>query len=462
MWRHHRLFAVTTLLTIVGMIVAACGGGSAPAASAPAAAAAASSADTVVEIRYALWDSAQQPAYQACADLFQQEHPNIKIKIEQLGWDDYWNSIQTGFVAGTAPDVFTNHLAKYPEFAEKGQIVDIQPLVERDKVDTSIYIGALADLWAREGKRYGLPKDWDTIAVFYNKQMVADAGIDPKVMEEWTWNPQDGGTFEEAIARLTIDQNGNNGLSPDFDKTKVKQYGFLPQGSGGGYGQTQWSSFAASNGFKFQDSVWGSKFYYDDPRLAETIQWYVDLGLKKGYAPAPTDINSMGAGALFQSGRGAMTTDGSWQIKNYIENSGFEVGFGLLPIGPEGRKSMFNGLADSIFVGTKHLEESWEWVKFLASPTCENIVGEYAVVFPAIQAGVEKALEAHKAKGADVSAFTQEALDPNGTFLFPVADHASEVSTIMNQVMDRIYLGVETDIAGALQKANEEVNALFR
>jgi multiple sugar transport system substrate-binding protein len=83
---------------------------------------------------------------------------------------------------------------------------------------------------------------------------------------------------------------------------------------------------------------------------------------------------------------------------------------------------MFNGLADSIYVGTKHQEEAWEWVKFLASPACENIVGEHAVVFPAIQSGVEKALEAHKKKGLDVSAFTKEALDPNGTFLFPVAD----------------------------------------
>lgn len=460
MRKNYGLLGAARLLTIVSLLLAACAGGGAPAGSAPAGEAPA--AGETVEIRYQLWDSAQQPAYQACADAFQQEHATIKVKVEQLGWDDYWSGIQTGFVAGTAPDVFTNHLAKYPEFAEKGQIVDIQPLVDRDKVDTTIYLSGLADLWTREGKRYGLPKDWDTIAVFYNKQMLADAGIDPKVMADWTWNAQDGGSFEETIAKLTLDENGNNGLSPDFDKTKVKQYGFVPQGAGGGYGQTQWSSFAASNGFKFQDNVWGTKFYYDDPKLAETIGWYAGLGLGKGYAPLPTDINSMGAGTLFQSGKAAMTTDGSWQIKGYIENSSFEVGFGLLPVGPAGRKSMFNGLADSIFVGTKHLEESWEWVKFLASPTCQDIVGDHGVVFPAVQSGVEKALAAHSAKGADVSAFTTEALDPNGTFLFPVADHAAEASTIMGQVMDRIFLGEETDVAGALKTANDEVNALFQ
>jgi multiple sugar transport system substrate-binding protein len=466
-----KYFVLTLLLVIFGLVLAACTGAATPAqpAEKPAESQAATGggeaaapSGEAIEIRYALWDSAQQPAYEACAAEFQKQHPNIKVKVEQSGWGDYWSSIQTGMVAGNAPDVFTNHLNKYPEFAAKGQIVDLQPLVERDKVPTDIYIGQLAELWTREGKRYGLPKDWDTIAIFYNKKMLADAGIDPKVMEDWTWNPKDGGTFEEVMAKLTLDENGNNGLSPDFDKTKVKQYGFIHQGQGAGNGQTQWSFLAVPNGFKYQDEMWGTKFYYDDPKFAETIQWYADLMLKKGYGPSLPDVSSMGADALFQAGKGAMTSSGSWMIKNTIQAANFEVGFGLLPIGPEGRKSMFNGLADSIYVGTKHPDEAWEWVKFLGSPACQDIVGEYAVVFPAIQSGVDKALAAHKKNGLDVTAFTTEATDPKGTFLFPVADHASEISTIMQQTEEKIYLGETTDVAGALKEANDEVNALFQ
>ncbi|MCB9078626.1 MAG: sugar ABC transporter substrate-binding protein [Anaerolineaceae bacterium] len=456
--------------------MAACGGAAAPSTDSGSASddKAAASGDSgnasgdaaapsgeAVEITYALWDSAQQPAYEACAAEFQKAHPNITIKIEQSGWDDYWSTIQTGMVAGNAPDVFTDHLAKYPEFANKNQIVDIQPLVERDDVPTDIYIGDLADLWTRDGKRYGLPKDWDTIAIFYNKKMLEDASIDPAIMKDWTWNPQDGGTFEETIAKLTLDANGNNGLSPDFDKDNVAQYGFIHQGQGNGYGQTQWSWMAVPNGFKFQDELWGTQFHYDDPKLAETLEWYHGL-MEKGYAPQYPDVKSLGGSALFQAGKGAMTSDGSWNIKNYVDNSNFEIGFGLLPIGPEGRKSMFNGLADSIYIGTPHQEEAWEWVKFLASPTCEDIVGGYAVVFPAVQSGVDKALAAHEANGLDVSAFTEEALDPEGTFLFPVADHASEISTIMTQTEEEIYLGQTDDVAGALKTANDEVNALFQ
>jgi multiple sugar transport system substrate-binding protein len=69
------------------------------------------------EISYWLWDSNQLPAYQQCADDFHTANPDITVKITQRGWDDYWSTLTNGFVAGTAPDVFTDHLAKYPEFA---------------------------------------------------------------------------------------------------------------------------------------------------------------------------------------------------------------------------------------------------------------------------------------------------------------------------------------------------------
>ncbi|GAB4116023.1 MAG: sugar ABC transporter substrate-binding protein [Roseiflexaceae bacterium] len=463
----HRNSLVMAALVAFSLFLAACGGAAAPApTAAPAAPAAdaptaAPAAATGVTIRYGLWDSNQQPAYEACAAEFTKQNPNITVKIEQLGWDDYWTGVQTGMVSGTAPDVFTNHLAKYPEFANKQQIMDIEPMVQRDKVDTSAYIGQLAELWTRDGKRYGLPKDWDTISVIYNGDMLATAGVDPASLNDLTWNAQDGGSFGELIAKLTIDANGKNGLDPAFDKTKVVQYGFIPQGSGGGYGQTQWSMFAVSNGFKFIDNIWGTKYYYDDPKLAETLQWYADLSLVKGFAPPLADITSLGATTLFTSGKGALTTDGSWMIGQYVKDSKFKVGFSMLPAGPEGRKSMFNGLADSIWVGTKYPEESWQWVKFAASKQCADIVGSFGVVFPAQQSGVDAALAKYQANGIDVSSFTKQALDPQGTFLFPITDYASEISAIMNPTMDSIMLG-EKPAADALKDANEQVNGLFK
>jgi multiple sugar transport system substrate-binding protein len=420
-------------------------------------------AQDAVTIRYGMWDPNQVAPYQKCADGFTKANPNITIKIEQQGWLDYWTGVQTAFVAGDAPDVITDHLAKYPEFARLQQIVDIQPLVDRDKVPTDIYYPGLADLWTREGKRYGLPKDWDTIGIIYNVEAVKKAGVDPEVMKTWTWNAKDGGSFGEVVAKLTLDSNGNNGLSDKFDKTKVVQYGFNiadDTGWGGGTGQPEWSAFAVSNGFKYNNGVWGDKYYYDDPKLAETLQWFADLSLKKGYAPPYADAKSLNKPALFQSKKVAMTIDGSWQIGTYA-SSEFPVAFGRLPAGPNGRKSMFNGLADSIFVGTKHMEEAWKWVKYLASADCQNIIGEGGVVFPAIASGVAKSLEVRKAKGIDVTAFTDQAAEKDGTFLFPITDHASEINTIMTEADDNIALG-KMDAATALKAANDEVNKLFQ
>ena len=59
---------------------------------------------------------------------FHAANPNINVKITQYGWDDYWTKLTNGFVAGDAPDVFTDHLSKYPEFVSQEQLV---PLDER-------------------------------------------------------------------------------------------------------------------------------------------------------------------------------------------------------------------------------------------------------------------------------------------------------------------------------------------
>lgn len=411
-----------------------------------------------VTLRYMLWDTNQLPHYETCAENFTAANPNITVEIEQLGWGDYWTAITTGFISDDAPDVFTNHLAKYPEFVELGQLVDIQPLIEADGVAVDIYYEGLADLWTRDGARFGLPKDWDTVAVIYNVAALEEAGIDPAIMDSWTWNPDDGGDFEDVIAQLSMDANGNNGLSDEFDPSNVEQFGFTSNGMGGAYGQTEWSMFAVSTGFEFNNGVWGDEYYYDDDRLASSIQWFVDLWLEDGYAPTLDEQTGLGRVALFQAGQAALVIDGSWMIGTYL-GSDFEVGFGRLPIGPEGNTSMFNGLADSIWVGSEHQAEAWEWVKYLASLECQQVIGESGVVFPAIPEATDLSLQARADNDVDVSAFTEQAAE--GTFLFPITDWGGEIATIMTETMDSIALGT-VDAATALADANAEVNDLFR
>ena len=101
-----------------------------------------------VTVRYALWDANQRPLYQQCADDFQKQNPGIRIRIQQQGWDDYWTTLSTGLVAETAPDVFTNHLSKYPDLVANGQLVDLTPYIRRDQIDLARYEPGLAAPWA--------------------------------------------------------------------------------------------------------------------------------------------------------------------------------------------------------------------------------------------------------------------------------------------------------------------------
>ena len=412
-------------------------------------------------VNYWLWDSNQQPAYQQCADAFHTANPNINVKITQYSWDDYWTNITTSFVAGTAPDVFTNHLSKYPEFVTQGQLVPLDATLAKDGVNTSNFQPGLADLWVGpDGKRYGLPKDFDTISIFYNKALTQAAGVADADLANLTWNPTDGGTYEKMIAHLTIDANGKRGDEAGFDKTKVKVYGLgLDGGSGGGNGQTQWSMYTGTTGWTFTDkNPWGTKYNYDKPEFQNTIAWMRSL-IEKGYMPSLESVTGQSSADIYGAGKTAMITNGSWMISQMFSYKGVQTGLAPTPTGPSGKRaSMYNGLADSVWAGSKNKPAAVKWVEYLGSAACQDVIGKSGVVFPAIPSGTTAAQAAFKAKGIDVTPFLTQVNDKT-TFLFPITDHASEILTIMNAAVDAVFTGKAK--ADTLTAANTQVNALF-
>jgi multiple sugar transport system substrate-binding protein len=418
----------------------------------------AASSASAGQVRYMLWDSSQLPAYRQCAADFTKKNPGTTIKITQSGWDDYWTAISTGFIAEYAPDVFTNHLSKYPAFAGNDLLVDLTPYIRRDKLDLTIYPQGLVQVWGRDGKQYGLPKDWDTIGLMVNMTHARKAGVTPAELQDMTWNPKDGGSFEQVLKRLTLDVKGRNASSADFDKKNVAVYGYQTPGGMSMAGQTQWSHFAFTNGFTFQDKPWSVPYRFDDPRLAETIDWLATLP-GKGISGSYEYMRSLGANAMFVAGKVAMVPDGSWTIGYYAGASKFETAWVPLPRGPSGRRaSLLNGLGDSMWVGSKVKEEAWQWMKYLASAECQSVVAATAVVFPAIRGMAEKALQVHRGKGIDASAFLTMANEQ--TFLMPIADHGAQIDELVKGAVESVLLGKQA--AGpALKDANQKINQLF-
>jgi multiple sugar transport system substrate-binding protein len=414
-----------------------------------------------VTLRYGLWDTNQAPVYQKCADAFQKANPNITIKIETQNWNEYWGGLARSFIGETAPDVFTNHLGKYPQFAQSEVIVPLNRYVERDNVDVDQYLPGLAKLWTTpSGRRYGLPKDWDTVAIISNGGMLEKAGVTKEQVDKATWNPRDGGTFEKLAARLSVDANGVRGDEPGFDPGNVAVWGLGFDPGGLTYGQTTWAGFARSLGFELLDrNPWGSEYSYDDPRFIQTMEWWRRM-IEKGYMPPLTQARTLGQTAMFLGGKVALAIDGDWTIGTYTSSEDIEVAFSPQPAGPQGSWSMYNGLADAIWVGSPHKEQAWQWVKFLAGRECQNIVGTAAVVFPAIQSGVERNTVTQKEKGIDVSAFTSY-LETENTLLYPITDKAPQINLLMQPILEKVLLG-SAEAKTAIPEVNDQVNNLLK
>ncbi len=413
-----------------------------------------------VTLTYSLWDANQLPAYQQCVDAFTKKS-GIKVDITQQGWDDYWKTITTGIVSGTAPDVITDHVAYYPELADNNQLLDIQPYIDEDDVDLTQYTGDLANLWVKDGKRYGLPQDWDTIALVYNTEDAKNAGIDAASLDKLTWNPSDGGSFGETIARLSVDKNGVRGDETGFDKNNVETYGWGLEAGGGVVGQTQWSWSALSTGFRYlNENPFGTEFQLDDPRLAETLDWWQSQ-IEAGYVVPLEEAGQLGLEPQLLQNKAAMISDGSWRINTWANATEQDFAFAKLPEGPEGRKTIINGLAPSITAGTKHPDQAWELVKFIGSADCQNIVAKTGVVFPAIPDAAQASADVRTDQGIDVTPFLDQALDVKGIDYYPITLHANEINSEAQAVIDEIQQS-KVEPKDALLALNERINALFK
>ncbi|WP_122939625.1 sugar ABC transporter substrate-binding protein [Brachybacterium sp. EE-P12] len=413
------------------------------------------------EIDYWLWDANQLPAYSAAIDAFMDQNPDVFVRVTQLGWDDYWTKLTASFVAEAGPDAFADHLARYPEFVELGVIAPLDDLAPLADITAERFQDGLQELWTgQDGTRYGIPKDYDTIAVMYDKNMLAEEGLSEDDLAGLDWNPEDGGSFERMLARLTIDENGVRGDEEGFDPTRVARYGMGADAGIDYTGQSSWSAFAFSTGWTFTDAdTWGTTFRYDDDRFAATMDWYFGLVDKGLFPPFGTFGDSSPVQTQVQSGKAALGLAGSWMISTWANLEGVDLGIAPLPAGPIGTPmSMFNGLGDSISAQSEHKEEAARLIAFLASNEAQRLIGERAPFFPATDAGTEAAIAAYADQGLDVTPFTDRVANGE-TGLYPLVENSASIMSIMQPAFDQCWM---RQIDGADFAAyNERVNALF-
>jgi hypothetical protein len=137
--------------------------------------------------------------------------------------------------------------------------------------------------------------------------MLDKAGIDPKSLWNLDWNPKDGGSFGQTIAKLTVDANGKTALDAGFDPKNVVQYGLLINGLSDGFGHEEWANFRRFTRVEvLRRSMVDAVLIYDDPKLIETVQWVRRQQFKKRCDSAGKRCPSSGSyGTLCGAKRGS-------------------------------------------------------------------------------------------------------------------------------------------------------------
>ena len=110
-------------------------------------------------------------------DAFHVVNPKITVKVDVSDWDTYWDKLKTGIAGGNAPDVFAMDGPLFPDYQSRDVLLDLKPYIDRDGYDlTQLADQAVADFTTPDGQ-FGLPRDLNVIALFYNKKLFDAAGV---------------------------------------------------------------------------------------------------------------------------------------------------------------------------------------------------------------------------------------------------------------------------------------------
>lgn len=316
-----------------------------------------------VSLTMGIWDVNQKPGMDKMVEEFMVQNPTIKVEVQVTPWDEYWTKMEAAATGGVLPDVFWMHTNEFAKYAGGGMLMPLNDIITEDKLshfsDSLVSLATYSD-----GKLYGVPKDFDTIALLYNKELFDKASVSYPD-DTWTWE-----TMLDAAKKITDPTTSTYGfLAPLED-----QVGYLP-----------WIYQAGGSVLKDNKSTMNS------PEATRGLQFYTDLILKEKVAPTLAELSDTHYMSIFQSGRAGMCLVGSWQMSSYASNEDIKGKFDLavLPMDKQ-RATIINGLSFAGNAKTSHQAETETLLTFLASEEAQAIQAETGAAISAYEGTSEK------------------------------------------------------------------------
>jgi multiple sugar transport system substrate-binding protein len=219
-------------------------------------------------------------------------------------------ALGTLIASGNAPDIVGPvGFAGANTFA--GQWMDLAPLVEKAKYDLKQFPESLVNLYMEDGKLIGIPFAVFPGLIYYNIDLFEEAGLEMPPAKfgekymldgkevDWSWD-----TVAEIAKRLTVDANGNDATSADFDPSKIEQFGFL----------NQWGTIRS------EFSLFGGAPVVEDGKVVIPDHWreqakWLHKGIwEDGFIPTAAYEGSalLSSGNPFSSGKVAMARTMLW------------------------------------------------------------------------------------------------------------------------------------------------------
>ncbi len=328
-----------------------------------------------VSLRVDDWSSGDRVEYMnQVIDAFEAEYPCIDVVLEPNIGDDQNTRRLTWLSAGTSPDLMAyppEWASLYMEASDSEAYINLEPYITGDdgiEIGVDVYEGIY------EQGFYGdypvaLPKDYSTSSFYINTAMFDAAGI-AYPEEGWTWDD----ALDIAL-ELTIDANGNNATSPDFDPENVTQYGMDIVNDG--WWRAMQSYLQAWGTLTISEDGTTTTGYLNSPEAVEALNWYRDLVFVHHVAPSATEIGAVEGGRvqMFQDGKVAMgvTFHGPWWQDVFNTTPNLEWSVVPVPAGPGGHSSVLMWLGWGISGQSQNPDAAWELLKWLTTEPGQRV-----------------------------------------------------------------------------------------
>ena len=233
-----------------------------------------------VTLRYGIWDQTQMPAMEDIVEEFSKANPDISVEIELTPYDEYLSKLQNAAQGGTLPDVFWMEPIWFELFASNEILRPITDQIKDSGIDLGVYPENIVRFFQYQGDTYALPKDFDTIGLWYNEKLFDDAGV-PFPDKSWRW--QD---FTDAAVELTD-------LSKDIWGTAAP---LDPQ-------QGHWNTIYQQGGCIVCEEGGRLRSGYDSEAAVSGVEFWTDLILEHKASPTLADMTETDPYAVILLGK---------------------------------------------------------------------------------------------------------------------------------------------------------------